>query len=171
MKVYVDMDRVVADFDNGVRKYAHMEPAGNGGNKEQAAKMWKRLSKVPNFYDKLDPMPGSEKGISVLHKMFGKDLEILTGVPNPARGLPTASEDKKNWMRRIFGPDIVVNTVLRAEKQNFCTGRDCYLIDDYERNIREWEDAGGTGILFEDWDQVLKVVSDMFCQNNQGNEK
>ena len=171
MKVYVDMDRVVADFDNGVRKYAHMEPAGNGGNKEQAAKMWKKLSEVPNFYDKLDPMPGSEKGISVLHEMFGKDLEILTGVPNPTRGLSTAREDKKNWMRRIFGPDIVVNTVLRAEKQNFCTGRECYLIDDYERNIREWEDAGGTGILFEDWDQVLKVVSDMFCQNDQGNGK
>ena len=26
MKVYLDMDRVIADFDNGVREYAHIEP-------------------------------------------------------------------------------------------------------------------------------------------------
>lgn len=164
MKVYVDMDRVIADFDNGVRKYAHMEPAGNGGNKEVAAKMWKRLSKVPHFYDKLDVIPGAERGMQILFEKFGSDLEVLTGVPNPTRGLPTASEDKKIWMKRKFEPEIVVNAVLRAEKIKFCTGRDCLLIDDYERNIKEWEDAGGTGILFEDWDQVLNAVSDLLSQ-------
>ena len=169
MKVYVDMDRVVADFDNGVRKYAHMEPPGQE-DEEQAVQMWNRLSKVPHFYNKLDLMKGAEHGIWALYEKFGRDLEILTGVPKPSRGLPTASEDKKIWMRRKFGPEIVVNTVRRAEKKQFCTGRDCYLIDDYEKNIREWEASGGTGILFKDWDQVLHVVSDLFGHNNQVSE-
>ena len=102
----------------------------------------------------------------MLYGMFGEDLEILTGVPNPTRGLPTASDDKKTWMRRKFEPEIVVNTVRRAEKKNFCTGKDCILIDDNEQNIREWEAAGGTGILFKDWEQTLEVVFNFFCHNN-----
>ena len=161
MKVYVDMDRVICDFDNGVRKYGHMDPPGQE-NEGLSVEMWKRLSKVPHFYDKLEPMPGSEKGICVLREMFGRDLEVLTGVPNPTRGLPTSSDDKKNWMKRYFGPGIVVNTVLRKEKKNFCTGPDCVLIDDYDLNIREWEKTGGTGILFESWEQVLDTISGMF---------
>ena len=165
MKVYLDMDRVIADFDNGVREYAHIEPPDQK-NEEQVTEMWKKLSKVPHYYDKLDLMPGAEHGAAVLYGMFGEDLEILTGVPNPTRGLPTASDDKKTWMRRKFEPEIVVNTVRRAEKKNFCTGKDCILIDDNEQNIREWEAAGGTGILFKDWEQALEVVFKLFCHNN-----
>jgi 5'(3')-deoxyribonucleotidase len=166
MKVYVDMDRVIADFDKGVREYAHMETSGNQGNEKQDAQMWERLSKIPHFYDKLDLLEGAENGIRTLYEQFGSDLEILTGVPKPSRGLPTASEDKKIWMKRKFGLEIVVNTVRRAEKKQFCTGRDCYLIDDYEENIREWEAAGGTGILFENWNQVLNIISDILSHDN-----
>ena len=160
MKVYLDMDRVIADFDNGIRKYAHIEPP-DLKNKEQVTKMWKKLSRVPHYYDKLDLMPGAERGVAALFEMLGEDLEILTGVPNPTRGLPTASDDKRIWMRRKFEQKIVVNTVLRAEKKNFCTGKDCILIDDNEQNIEEWEAAGGTGILFKDWSQVLDVIPEI----------
>lgn len=45
--------------------------------------------------------------------------------------------------------DIVVNLVRRANKKDFCKGEGYVLIDDYRKNIEEWEDVGGTGILFE----------------------
>ena len=79
MKVYVDMDRVIADFDKGVREYAHMETSGNQGNEKQDEQMWERLSKIPHFYDKLDLLEGAENGIRTLYEQFGSDLEILTG--------------------------------------------------------------------------------------------
>lgn len=41
-----------------------------------------------------------------------------------------------------------MNVVFREEKTKFCSGKNCILIDDYEKNIREWEAAGGSGILF-----------------------
>ena len=94
MKVYLDMDRVIADFDNGVRKYAHIEPP-DLKNKEQVTEMQKKLSKVPHYYDKLDLMPGAEDGGAVLFEMFGEDLEILTGVPNPTRGFRPQATTKK----------------------------------------------------------------------------
>ena len=81
-----------------------------------------------------------------------------------SRTLPGVSDRKrrqKNWMRRKFEQRIVVNTVLRAEKKIFCTGKDCILIDDNEQNIEEWEAAGGTGILFKDWSQVLDVIPEI----------
>ena len=162
MRVYLDMDRVIADFDNGVRKYAFIEPPDQK-DEEQVTQMWKKLSMVPHFYDKLELMPGAKCAVTVLFKMFGEDLEILTGIPNPTRGLPTASVDKVTWTGRNFSEKIVVNTVRRADKKNFCTGRDCILIDDNEQNIREWEDAGGTGILFKDWGQAMNEIFRVFC--------
>ena len=64
-------------------------------------------------------------------------------------------------MRRKFKQRIVVNTVRRAEKKIFCTGKDCILIDDNEQSIEEWEAAGGTGVFFKDWSQVLRVIPEI----------
>ena len=49
-----------------------------------------------------------------------------------------------------------MNVVLREEKKNYVTGRDCILVDDMEENIRSWEECGGTGILFKDPEQTLQ---------------
>ena len=77
----------------------------------------------------------------------GEKCEILTGIPKPRRGIANAAEDKKTWVKRVLSDDIVVNIVFREDKPKFCTGRECILIDDMERNIKEWKDMGGTGIV------------------------
>ncbi|MBQ3863905.1 MAG: hypothetical protein II790_07700, partial [Schwartzia sp.] len=82
--------------------------------------------------------------------------EILSGIPKPRRGITTAADDKSEWVRRNLGEHIKVNIVYREEKKNYVTGRDCILIDDYEKNIKEWEKAGGTGILFISAKETLK---------------
>ncbi|MBQ9513283.1 MAG: hypothetical protein IJR58_08825 [Lachnospiraceae bacterium] len=40
--------------------------------------------------------------------------------------------------------DIKVNTVLAKEQQLLCQGPEDILIDDFSKNIKRWEDAGGT---------------------------
>jgi hypothetical protein len=50
-------------------------------------------------------------------------------------------------VKRLLSGDIVVNIVFREEKPRFCTGKNCILIDDMEKNIKEWNGMGGTGIL------------------------
>ena len=37
--------------------------------------------------------------------------------------------------------------MFREEKPQYCTGKGCILIDDMERNIKEWNEMGGTGIV------------------------
>ena len=51
-------------------------------------------------------------------------------------------------MEKYLSKDIVVNTVLRKEKVNYVKGSGSILIDDFSKNIKEWRDEGGTGILF-----------------------
>lgn len=92
-------------------------------------------------------------------KKYGDKVEILTGIPKPKRNITSAAEDKTNWVHRLFGTEIKVNTVLREEKKNFCTGPECILIDDLKKNINEWEAYGGTGILFTNYEEVLQEVN------------
>ena len=86
-----------------------------------------------------------------------------TSTPRPKSKPPastiTASEDKINWTKRLISDKIKINICYRAEKANFCTGADCILIDDYDKNIREWEALGGTGILYTNIEDVKNALN------------
>jgi 5'(3')-deoxyribonucleotidase len=148
-KIYIDMDGVLADFDRGVEEIcgvARPEP-GKSRTWENDNLMWERMRFVEHFYNKLEPMPGAVDMFSKLWKLFGDRVEILSGIPNPKRGIEKAGDDKICWAHRFLCEDLKVNIVYRAEKANFCKGKDYILIDDLVVNIKEWEEKGGTGIL------------------------
>lgn len=50
--------------------------------------------------------------------------------------------------KKYLGCDVKVNLCYRCEKKKFCKGIGYILIDDYKKNINEWLDAGGTGVLY-----------------------
>lgn len=159
-KIYIDMDGVLADFDRGVEELcgvARPEP-GRSRTKENDDLMWERMRSVEHFYDRLEPMAGAVEMFNKLWEKYGSRVEILSGIPRPARGIITAGEDKICWAHRVLSPDLKVNIVYRAEKANFCKGKDFILIDDLVINIKEWEANGGTGILYKDPDQTLALI-------------
>ena len=159
-KIYFDLDGVLADFDRGVMELAGFNRNGaTGGSDIKDDGMWQAIAGVPNFYDKLELMPGAKEMFNSIYKKYGDKVEILTGIPQPKRNIATAAEDKINWVHRLFGIEIKVNTVLREEKKNFCTGPECILIDDLKKNINEWEAYGGTGILITSAEEVLQEVN------------
>ena len=164
-KIYFDMDGVLADFDRGVRDFCGIEP-GKQGDRNDAAdtSLWERVKKVDHFYDRLELVPGAKELFDMVYAAYGERCEILTGIPRPHRGLLNAAEDKVKWVRRLLSEDVVVNTVFRAEKVKFCHGSGCILIDDYEKNIAEWEASGGTGVLFTSVPDVIGVLKDKGIQ-------
>ena len=149
-RIYFDMDGVLADFEKGVQDLCGMEPLPQDG-KERDVKaddlMWERIRETEHFYDRLEMMPGAKELFDVLWGKYGERCEILTGIPREERGIVTAEEDKRNWTRRMLPENVKVNAVCRKHKQLFCTGAESILIDDREKTIREWREAGGTGIL------------------------
>lgn len=153
------MDGVLADFDKGVLEIANfVKTKDENPTEEQDTAMWAAVRAIDHFYDLLDPMPGAVEMFKRIYEKYGDRCEILTGVPKDKWGIATSREDKVNWMHRIMNPNVVVNTVLTAEKPNFCTGEDCILIDDFRKNIAKWEAAGGTGIRFIDAESTIKEL-------------
>lgn len=160
MKIYVDMDGVLADFDGGLKKLCGFDPkAQKVDDAERDDMIWNAVRNVDHFYGRLEPIRGTVSLLERLYEIYGDDCQILTAIPKPERNIPYAEEDKRLWAQRLLPPGLTVNIVMRKDKTNFCTGPDCILIDDYSKNIRAWNEAGGTGILFlspEDTERELK---------------
>ncbi|MDY3738969.1 MAG: hypothetical protein SO022_00725 [Selenomonadaceae bacterium] len=158
-KIYIDMDGVIVDFVQGIRDLCGMEPSEQG-KAPLDEEMWEAMKHVDHFFSKLKPMPGAVEMVKALHAKFGDRCEILTAIPKPNREIHHAKEDKIEWVKKYIGKDIVVNVVYRAEKKQFCKGNEYILIDDFEKNVQEWQNNGGVGIVFTNPDDVLKYFRD-----------
>ena len=163
-KIYLDMDGVLANFDKGIIDICHMTPVPQKLqylNPEREDEMWRRIKEAGHFYDMLELIPGAKEFFDIVYGKYKERCEILTGIPNPKREVFTASDDKTNWMRRLLSDTIKINAVMRRDKQKFCTGKDCILIDDYDKNTREWTQMGGTAILFTTTKDAIKTLKEM----------
>lgn len=157
-KIYFDMDGVLADFNRGVKELCGIEPLDQANKTEKDDDiMWEAIKNVEHFYDKLELMPGALEMFKQLGEMY--DVEILSGIPKPRRGILNAGEDKTAWVHRLLSQDLTVNIVYREEKKNYATGPDCILIDDLKKNIDEWNACGGTGILFTSAADTLAEIN------------
>ena len=162
IKIYFDMDGVLADFDRGITELGKIAKV----NQSEATSatddaLWDAVRSVDDFYDKLEPMAGATEMFKKIYSVYGDKCEILSAVPKPHRNIPSAREDKIKWVRRVLSDQVVINLVYRAEKQDFVKGKGCILIDDYQINVDEWISAGGTGILFESADKVLEKLKEL----------
>jgi 5'(3')-deoxyribonucleotidase len=161
-KIYLDMDGVLADFDRGIIELCGRQPLNQAKRKPyEDDEMWAAVKKVEHFYDRLEPLPGALDMFRMLYEQYGAACEILSGIPKPRREIVTAGEDKIHWAHRLLSEKLVVNIVFREEKKNYVTGPDCILIDDLAKNIREWEEQGGTGILFTSAEETLKKLAEL----------
>ncbi|MCQ2505573.1 MAG: hypothetical protein MJ113_00135 [Lachnospiraceae bacterium] len=161
-KIYLDMDGVLADFDKGVQDLLGLPRVDQGKRtEEENRKLHQSMREYDHFYDHLELLPHAKEMFNYIYGRFGKRCEVLSGIPVPKKGIATAKDDKIAWMRRNLSEDIKMNIVLRSEKVNYCEGRDCILIDDFSKNIEEWEAAGGTGILFTSWEDTKEKLENL----------
>ncbi len=162
-KIFFDLDGVMANFEKGVHDLCGMDPFSHEDEPYPGFddEMWVRIKEVGHFYDRLELMPGAKELFDDLHARYGDRCEILSGIPKPRRGITTAGEDKKNWVRRMLSEDVVVNIVYKEDKPDYCTGRDCILIDDLPANIMAWEKMGGTGIINTGAEDTRTILEEM----------
>lgn len=92
------------------------------------------------------------KGIENINEITKKgNVYIISASPNIY-----ADMDKKIWLKKYL-PNLNNENILLCRngqnkakfienKLNIKIDQNCYLLDDYTRNLIEWEQAGGTGI-------------------------
>ncbi len=156
MKIFFDMDGVLADFDKGIQELDGVEIVDQASrDEERTNRMWDAVKNKAHFYLNLDPIQEGLQLFQILYKECPNDVEILSAQPAARRNILTAEQDKRDWCKKYL-PKIPVNITYRREKKNYAKGN--ILIDDYQSNVDAWEEAGGIGILFTGKEDVLEKL-------------
>jgi hypothetical protein len=136
-EIYCDMDEVIAAFTSGYTKNFGKNFATT--DKEER---WEDIKSKKDYWHTLPWMPGAQRMWTLINKY---NANILSAYSNrDANSRP----GKMAWLKKNARPNGKVHLVQRAEKQRFAmtNGKPNILIDDYIKNIKEWEAKGGIGI-------------------------
>lgn len=129
------MKRLFIDLDGTVAKF----------NVKNALK---RFDNEVGFFAKL----GAYKGIEVVNELaLNGNVYVISASPNEQ-----ADKDKMIWLEKYLNNISKENITLcrlgqdKAKviesKYNITIDSDCYLLDDYTKNLNEWTLKGGSGI-------------------------
>ena len=147
--VYFDMDGVLADFPSQFMKLFNIRPEEVSDDE-----LWKMIRKEKGFWVSMPIITGTKK---LLHyvRSRGYNVEILSAVPEKNKD-PKAERDKRDWINRNFKQYFdKVNIVRRKDKQRFAK-KNALLIDDLEKNTKEFMNAGGLAVTFKNSSQALR---------------
>ena len=107
------------------------------------------------FGKPLEWMPNAKKLYQFIVRYDTKILSAYTNKdPNSKMGKMKWLSKNTNFKRKD------IHLVQRSQKQNYAVSdeKPNVLIDDYDKNIREWEASGGIGIHHTD---VGKTISEL----------
>lgn len=132
-KIYIDMDGTLCRFHDTKHQYIEA--------------MW-----TQGFYNNLQPFENFLNGLSLcIDRNPDTEFYVLSAVLDTEP--PFAESEKREWLHRYL-PQLtdehMIFTPAGTDKSEFIgeINSDCCLIDDYNKNLNEWQRAGGTAIKF-----------------------
>ena len=160
-QLYVDMDQVLVDFLGGAEKVLGKSYTDKNYWSDNKSGDKKELltQKAPNLFRDLDWM-GDGKTLWQFIKKYSP--KILSA--HPTSWMKNAKKDKASWVQKNLGiSDSDVHLVKRIMKKKFATtnGQPNILIDDHAKNIKEWQRAGGIGILHTTASSTIQKLKKM----------
>tara|TARA_B100001093_G_C26363227_1_gene815443 strand:+ start:103 stop:570 length:468 start_codon:yes stop_codon:yes gene_type:complete len=138
------MDGVLADFKTAAVKTTGMS-INRWMNIPSSKQKWSLILQNKNFWYDLPWMQGGKQLWSYISK---HDPHILSAYVEENFD-PNCIPGKRAWLRKNVNMvnSQKVNLVKRREKKLFAKrGKPAILIDDYEKNIRDFNMSGGIGI-------------------------
>ena len=137
-EIYCDMDQVLVDFIGGAEEVIDMPFAQADKNDR-----WEAIKNTKNFWANLDWMPGAKRLYSFIAKYDPHILSAASGRDVNVRPGKLKWLSKNTKIKRSN-----INIVKREDKQKFAMTdeKPNVLIDDYLKNITQWEAKGGIGV-------------------------
>lgn len=156
--VAIDMDGVLADFSAG-----SIEMLGLDKETTDSKTFWSTLSRYDKheqkFFLNLPVMNDAFDLMRFVHQNF-KNYFILTASGYTPKDAP---EQKKEWIRKVFGPQIRVEVVSKSSDKAEYATPNTILVDDRMHSIGPWRSAGGIGILHTSANQSIAELKP-FCK-------
>jgi predicted chitinase/5'(3')-deoxyribonucleotidase len=154
IKVYVDMDGVLADLFNHAGGIHDVEHYSNI-TKDQWEEFFKNTNAYELFRD-LPVFPSANKLLQMVKDFAGGYTILSSPLSFDKAG---SIKGKREWLQKHIHvtPD---NIIFEHDKAKYATsdGHPNILIDDYGVNIRAWGTAGGIPIKYQaDEDSLQKV--------------
>jgi len=156
--IFFDMDGVIADFNSKCIELIGCTLDDFKTSKEG----WDALGahKLEMYADLALMSDAKELVYSchVLADFYNYRTGILTAIPKIGR-VPLARQHKEQWIEKHF-PRFSSNFNIgpwAEDKNKHCCPGDI-LIDDMQRNISQWQEAGGIGILHVSAEQTIKQL-------------
>lgn len=156
LTIACDLDGVLANFDKKISEL-------NGGMACSAVprgKLWASVAhyndNVQPFFLSLEKMPDADHLWDFVRSNFINVFILSAAGYTPRNG----AEQKKEWVAKHFGRDVVTKVVNGSgDKAAFATPN-TILIDDREKSIIPWVNAGGIGILHRNAAETIRMLKD-----------
>lgn len=154
IKVYLDMDGVIADFDEGVRKLT-----GKGPKEQSQRDMWKAIRGTPTgvseskFWEQLPPIKNYKNLIRFLEQNF----EHVLVLSSPGNGGQATIEGKQDW---LTNHEVPFHAIFRRNKEVYAEPNSL-LIDDWSKNIEKWKQAGGQTVHYSSYKQAKQQLEEL----------
>jgi hypothetical protein len=155
-QIYVDMDGVLADFDQ------HYEDVfGIRANKLTDNVDWKAVGEIKDFYANIPPMEDMQELWNYVYfvsqAFFNKKPIVLTGVPY---SVVEAEANKRAWVEKNLGSDIEVIGCKSKDKCLYAKLGDV-LIDDWTKYQHLWVEKGGVWITHTSAKNTIRQLREM----------
>jgi hypothetical protein len=149
--IYCDMDSVLVDFDLGYQELTGMTTQQADANGVEA--FWEPLTKAgAKFWITLQWMPDGKQ----LWDYIKKYNPILLSAPSREE---SSKLGKRVWVKREL-PGVKLILKYASQKQEYASPTSI-LIDDRQKNIDQWEAAGGIGILHTSTPNTIKQLQQL----------
>lgn len=148
--IYVDMDHVLCDYASGSERHKAKYPELQYPQSQ------------PGLYESLLPIPGAIDTYLWLHSSPQTEVYVLTA---PSIRNPHCYMEKRNWVEKYLGIDIVRNLIISPHKN---LNKGDFLIDDQPRGKGQ-DLFDGKLILFgsdefPDWSSVRAFFAEVLDQ-------
>lgn len=158
-RIFVDMDGVLADFLKGVESPEYIgHPLTNDAKGHTEYDDRKEELTNKRLFANLPPMVDMYDLIAYI-RHCETPWEILTAAGAVNRELVVY--DKNEWIKRYVDPTIPVTCTFTGTQKAAYAFEGNVLIDDREKNINAWEDAGGIGILHTSARETINALKSL----------
>ena len=155
MKVYLDLDGVLADFDRHFK-----DTFGTHPNAVSDKVLWQKIGGYDTFFLDLPLMPEAVLLFNFLNVRF--DVSILTACPKSF--YQKAALQKRLWVRRHLSTQVTVLPVMGGKNKGlFMHDAGDLLIDDMTKNCQAWDELGGKSIIHFDAQTTMGIMKKLMA--------